>query len=145
MTVYALEDLILMKEGVLPCRHCGELTRWRVKGQSTKGVCWDHVRYQPLAETDELDVVDAMAEAFPGSLVTYDWMPPRYVPDEYGRDVKLVVTGQWYGSGHPIWSTVMSPPPDAGPCEGCRRTIRRYGDLAYPRCTECDELEGLKK
>ena len=146
MTVYALEELILMADGkVLPCRHCSHLTRWRIKGQSSKGTCPDHVKPGFELDIDEMIRREwIVLDAFPDTEVIDNWKPPRYAPDAYPQ-VEHIVDGTFAGTGERIWHAVTMLPRDAGPCEGCRRTIRRYGDLAYPRCTECDELERLKK
>ena len=80
-----------------------------------------------------------VARTFPGAGVRADEGPKRYPPDVYGTErVKYVTTGTWLRSGRPTYQVTEGPPPDAGPCEGCRRTVRRYGPEGYPYCTECE-------
>ena len=121
------------------CERCGEDTYWMKRRQTKRGFCYDHALVEPVAEGDALK---ALLRAFPGSTITEGTAQPRYAPDSYGqeRDVKVIDSSRWLISGKPHWSTTLVPPLDAGPCEGCRRTIRRYGPEGYPYCTECEPI-----
>ena len=117
---------------------CKEETYWMRPRQSAHGYCIDHAIATPVAATDAFMV---LLDEFDGAEVAAA-PTPRYAPDSYGqeRDVKVIDSSLWLISGKPHWSTTLVPPLDAGPCEGCRRTIRRYGPEGYPYCTECEPI-----
>lgn len=132
-------EAMILTTQIRACERCGEETMWARPRQRSLGHCLDHAQ-APVDVPSFTEVLRTVATAFPG-ITAVPTGSPRYAPDVYGTErVKYVTTGAWLISGKPAYQVTYGPPPDAGPCEGCRRIVRRYGPEGYPYCTECEPV-----
>jgi hypothetical protein len=132
------EEMILCND-IRTCDRCGEETMWMRPRQRSKGQCLNHT-IPSQREPSLPDLLRLVAQVFPGTSAHRGRPVPRYAPDEYGQRLVKVVDSSRWSSGEPYWRTDTARPLDAGPCEGCRRTVRRYGPEGYPYCTECEPV-----
>lgn len=95
------------------CDKCQAWTWWMAPKQRTLGRCLDCHEVDPASDTPEqfARAFALILATFPGATVT-PYVTPRYRPNAYAG-------------------------PDAGPCLGCHRRVRRYGPDAYPYCLAC--------
>ena len=141
MKVIRAEDVILCNE-IRICDTCKEETMWARPRQSKKGYCLHHALLaEPEPEPSLPEALRTVVRAFPTTSVTEADPTPRYAPDLYvDHRVKVVDASRWLVSGKPYWRADTARPLDAGPCERCRRIVRRYGPEGYPYCTECEPV-----
>lgn len=147
-----MSELVLGTElAVCDQSGCKTPTLWRRKGQYKHGFCVNHA----LADGPDLGgALKNALTAFPDVEWVGDCDPPEiFPPGEYGRRVqRLLMRGRWarvrpywfidarYQPSPPYWvGAIVSPPIDAGPCQGCWQLVRTYGPDAYPFCSTCEE------
>jgi hypothetical protein len=123
-----LSELILGRVMKM-CARCGAATFWSAPGQRERGFCAHHAVAEPV---DEIKAVGVVMDTFDGIEVDFDVdSRPLLYP------VSTTVTGRWLAHWAPYRYKIETYPRDAGPCEGCRRPVRRYGPGSYAYCQEC--------
>jgi hypothetical protein len=111
------------------CARCGEPTFWVAPGQRDLGYCQHHALTELV---DDMTAIGVVMEIFAGIAIDFDLDSRPLLGVE-----PVVVTGRWFAHWAPYRHQVQTFSRDAGPCEGCRRPVRRYGPDAYAFCEEC--------
>lgn len=117
------------------CDRCNEITFWFKSRQRTKGWCDHHAAHEPV------DLATAARQLITTLGLTWcrEELPEIFAPGEYAkRREKVIMHGRFLISGQPLYAVAEEMPRDAGPCDGCRQVIRRYGPDAYPLCSNCE-------
>jgi hypothetical protein len=124
------ENLILGRD-IVTCDRCGRPTFWRRPRQTKRGTCPDHALW-PVGDLKA--AMRTLARTFELGMVT----PEPVDPDYAQRRCRVVMHGRFVVRGWPLWIGAEAPPLDVGPCERCRRPIRRYGPSGAVFCNECE-------
>lgn len=106
-------DLVPVNETRV-CDKCGAYTWWATPRQPKRGRCLDcmpGIWDRDVSPAHFNRILANLLRTFPGSHVSV-YRPVALEPDTYNG-------------------------PDVGPCEGCRRRVRRYGANGYPLCAQC--------